>query len=61
MDRVLASRLGVAAVEALKDGRRNEMIGLVHDEVTYTPLEKAVKHHVDINPHFLKIVEILSL
>ena len=61
MDRVLASRLGVAAVEALKDGRRNEMIGLVHDEITYTPLEKAIKHHVDINPHFLKIVEILSL
>jgi len=61
MDRVLASRLGVAAVEALKDGRRNEMIGLVHDEVTYTPLEKAIKHHININPHFLKIVEILSL
>src|ERR1700761_9255758 len=61
MDRVLASRVGVAAVEALKDGRRNEMIGLVHDEITYTPLEKAIKHHVDIDPHFLKIVEILSL
>jgi 6-phosphofructokinase 1 len=61
MDRVLASRLGVAAVEALKDGKRNEMIGLVHDEITHTPLEKAVKHHVEINPHFLKIVEILSL
>ena len=40
MDRVLASRLGVAAVEALKDGKRNEMIGLVHDEITHTPLEK---------------------
>jgi len=61
MDRVLASRLGVAAVERLKDGGRNEMVGLVHDEITYTPLEKAVKYHVDINPHFLKIVEILSL
>jgi 6-phosphofructokinase 1 len=61
MDRVLASRLGVAAVEGLKDGRRNEMVGLVHDEVIYTPLEQAIKYHVDINPHFLKIVEILSL
>jgi 6-phosphofructokinase 1 len=61
MDRVLASRLGVAAVEGLKDGRRNEMVGLVHDEITHTPLEKAVKYHVEINPHFLKIVEILSL
>jgi len=61
MDRVLASRLGVAAVEAIKDGRRNQMVGLVHDVVTYTPLENAIKYHVDINPHFLKIVEILSL
>ena len=61
MDRVLASRLGVAAVEGLKDGRRNEMVGLIHDEIVFTPLEKAIKHHIDINPHFLKIVEILSL
>jgi 6-phosphofructokinase 1 len=61
MDRVLASRLGVAAVEGLKDGRRNEMVGLVHNVITHTPLEKAVKYHVDINPDFLKIVEILSL
>ena len=61
MDRVLASRLGVAAVEAIKEGRRAEMVGLVHDQVTFTPLENAVKYHVDINPQFLKIVEILSL
>ncbi|MGZ3753732.1 MAG: 6-phosphofructokinase [Mucilaginibacter sp.] len=61
MDRVLASRLGVAAVEAIKEGRRAEMVGLVHDNVTFTPLEKAVKYHVEINPQFLKIVEILSL
>lgn len=61
MDRVLASRLGVAAVEALKDGHYNEMIGLVHDQITYTPLEKSIKHHITINPEFLKVVEILSL
>jgi len=61
MDRVLASRLGVAAVEAIKFERKNEMVGLVHDEITYTRLEKAVKHHIDINPNFLKIVEMLSL
>ena len=61
MDRVLASRLGVAAVEALKDGRYNEMVGLVHGEIVFTPLEKAIKYHVEINPQFLKIVEILSL
>ncbi len=61
MDRVLASRVGVAAVERLLAGHSGEMVGVVHNEITYTPLEKAVKHHVTINPQFLKIVEILSL
>ena len=61
MDRVLASRVGVAAVEALLAGRRNELIGLIHNEIAYTPFENAIKHHVEINPNFLKIVEILSI
>jgi 6-phosphofructokinase 1 len=61
MDRVLASRVGVAAVEALRDGHRNEMIGLIHKDIAYTPFEHATKHNADINPNFLKIVEILSI
>jgi 6-phosphofructokinase 1 len=61
MDRVLASQLGVAAVEVLRNGHRNEMVGLIHNDVTYTSLERAVKHLVDVNSDFLKIVEILSL
>ena len=61
MDRVLASRVGVAAVEALRNGRKGEMIGLIHNEIAYTPFEKATKHHTEVNPNFLKIVEILSI
>ena len=61
MDRVLASRVGVAAVEALRNGHRNEMIGLIHNEIAYTPFEHAIKHNIEINPDFLKIVEILSI
>lgn len=61
MDRVLASRVGVAAVEALRDGHRNEMIGLIHNEIAYTPFEHAIKHNSDINADFLKIVEILAI
>ena len=61
MDRVLASRMGVAAVEALIAGRKNEMVGVVHNEIAYTPFENAIKHHIEINANFLKIVEILSL
>jgi 6-phosphofructokinase 1 len=59
-DRVLASRLGVAAVEALLNGRREEMIGLVNNEIAYTPFTNAVKQHV-INQTLLKIAEILSI
>lgn len=61
MDRVLASRVGVAAVEALMNGKGGEMVGMINDTITYTPFEKAVKHDVAIDPEQLKIVEILSL
>ncbi|RRN77674.1 6-phosphofructokinase, partial [Pseudoxanthomonas sp. SGD-10] len=61
MDRVLASRLGVAAVEGLLEGRKGEMAGLIHGQVTYTPLDHAIKHNKEVNESLLKIVEILSL
>jgi len=61
MDRVLASRVGVAAVEALMAGHRNEMVGLIHNEIAFTPFENAIKHNTDINADFLKIVEILAI
>lgn len=60
MDRVLASRLGVAAVEGLLEGRRGEMAGLVHSQVTFTPFEKAIKHIGKINEKLVRIVDILS-
>jgi 6-phosphofructokinase 1 len=59
-DRVLASRLGVAAVEALLEGKRNMMIGMIHKDIHYTPFEKAAKHNLDINMNLLRISEILS-
>ncbi|MDF2431356.1 MAG: 6-phosphofructokinase 1 [Mucilaginibacter sp.] len=61
MDRVLASRVGVASVEALMDGHRNEMVGLIHNEIAFTPFEHAIKHNIEINPDFLKIVDILAI
>ena len=61
MDRVLASRVGVAAVEGLQAGRRNEMVGLIHNQIAFTPFEQATKHFANVNPDFLKIVEILSI
>jgi len=61
MDRVLASRLGVGAVEALLEGRRGEMAGLIAGQVTFTPFSKAIKHINQINTDLTRIVEILSL
>ena len=61
MDRVLASRTGVAAVEALLAGRKGEMIGIVNGNIHYTPFHKAIKHISEVNPQLLQIMEILSL
>jgi 6-phosphofructokinase 1 len=61
MDRVLASRLGVTAVESLIEGRKGEMIGIVRGEICFTPFKNAIKHNLEVNPRLLKIVEILSL
>jgi 6-phosphofructokinase 1 len=61
MDRVLASRVGVAAVEALLAGHKNEMVGVINGDIAFTPFEMAIKHNVEINPNYLKIVDILSL
>ncbi|HVW14401.1 MAG TPA: 6-phosphofructokinase [Mucilaginibacter sp.] len=61
MDRVVASRLGVAAVEGLLEGKRGVMAGLVEDEIVYTPFENAVKRNMQIDPNIIRIIEMLSL
>ncbi|MDX2001217.1 MAG: 6-phosphofructokinase [Chitinophagales bacterium] len=60
MDRVLASRLGAAAVKALLEGQNRVMAGVIHKDVVFTPFEKAVKHHVEMNMDLLNLVDILS-
>lgn len=60
MDRVLASRLGVSAVEALVAGKTNIMVGSVHNAIVYTPFDKATKHHQEVNVQLLSLAEILS-
>ena len=60
MDRVLASRLGVGSVTALMEGKTNQMIGINHRDISFTPFEKACKHHKSINRHLLNIIETLA-
>ncbi len=60
-DRVLASRLGVKAVESLLEGKSNFMVGLECDKVTLTPLEQAIKGRTEIDKELLRVSTIVSI
>ncbi len=60
-DRVLATRLGVRAVELLLDGKSNLMVGLINNKVETTELEHAVKEHHVINRELLRVSDIMSM
>ena len=60
-DRVLATRLGVKAVELLLDGQTNLMVGLINNKVETTELENAVKGHHEINKELLRVSDIMSI
>lgn len=42
-DRIIASRMGVASIQALMEGQRNVMIGIENDQIVYVPFAKAIK------------------
>jgi len=60
-DRILASRMGVAAIDALMDGLRNIMIGVVNDEMVHVPLAKAIKDDKPVKETLLGVLQILSI
>ena len=59
-DRVLASRMGVKAVESLIDGKTNLMVGLLNDKIALTPLDQAVKGKSEINMELLRVSDIMT-
>jgi len=59
-DRVLASRLGVKAVESLLEGKTNFMVGILNDKITLTPLEQAIKGNSEIDKELLRVSDIMS-
>ena len=59
-DRVLASRLGVKAVESILEGKSNFMVGLQNNKVALTPLEQAIKGKSEIDLELLRVSEIMS-
>ncbi|MBN2348551.1 MAG: 6-phosphofructokinase [Bacteroidales bacterium] len=60
VDRVNASRLGVAAVEALLDDQQSIMVGIMQNEIVHVPINKTVKLHKDIDRDLMKIVDMLQ-
>ncbi|MBU2525155.1 MAG: 6-phosphofructokinase [Flavobacteriaceae bacterium] len=60
-DRVLASRMGVKAVESLLEGKTNYMVGIRDAKMSLTPLEEAVKGRSKINHELLRVSNIVSI
>ena len=59
-DRVLASRMGVRAVEDLMKGKTNLMVGLISDKIAVTHLEQAVKGKSEINEELIRVSDIMT-
>ncbi len=60
-DRILASRMGVAAIDALMDEQRSIMIGIVNDVIVHIPFTKAIKDDKPVNENLLGVIQILSI
>lgn len=60
-DRILASRMGAAAIDALNDDQRNVMIGIQNDKIVYVPFSKAVKKNKPFPEDLYNTLQILSI
>src|SRR5690554_2619686 len=61
MDRVMASRMGVSAIDALLDDQKSVMIGMVNGEIVYVPFNQALKNKKPLPPKQLELIDILSI
>lgn len=60
MDRILASRMGLSAVENLISGQRNVMIGIINEKVQLIPFDQAVKQNKMLNPEIMHLIEVMA-
>ena len=60
-DRILASRLGSAAIDAILDGQRNVMVGIRNDEVVYVPFNDAIRPDKALNKGLIRVLDELSI
>jgi len=61
LDRLIASRMGFTAVEAILQGKTNVMIGIANNEMVFIPFDDAINKSKEINRDLLRLAEILSL
>lgn len=59
-DRLTATRFGVAAVQALRDGQAGIMVALQGTEIITRPLEEVIGRQRAINPHYVELAQLLS-
>ena len=60
-DRILASSLGYASIEALKENQRNVMIGISNDRIIYVPIDRAIKQDKPIDKELINVLGVLSI
>lgn len=60
-DRVLASRMGVHAVESIMNGKSNVMVGVDDSKMILTPLSQAIKGKSKINKDLIRVSDILTV
>jgi len=60
-DRILASRMGVAAIQAFLEDQRNVMIGIRENEIDYVPFQRAIKKEREISEELLEVLRISSI
>ena len=60
-DRILASRVGEASIQALMEGQRNVMVGVRNNEVVYVPFVEAVKDDKPIDKSLIRVLNELSI
>ncbi|MHA7831014.1 MAG: 6-phosphofructokinase [Flagellimonas sp.] len=59
-DRVLASRMGVKAVESILEGKSNLMVGIRDTKLVLTPLAEAIKAHTEIDEELIRVSDIMT-
>jgi 6-phosphofructokinase 1 len=60
-DRVLASRMGVAAVEGVKMGKNDVMVGVINGDIVYNTFDVVMNHDSGIDEEAMRIVKMLSI